>query len=161
MDTYHGRSLSTPLWTASSARSSFTEAPGRWILRSWISDLTEFSEVRAGILDGSFAADMELRWPVQGPEIIRRYTEADRHDDRARQASSPCWRPCLLASRPMDCPTPWAVRTPDRRCPPRLAPTSATPPKASRRPAAAQVRLERCLSLSSRPSSSLPSSSCC
>jgi hypothetical protein len=30
---------------------------------------TAFSEVRAGILDGSFAADLELRWPVQGPVI--------------------------------------------------------------------------------------------
>ena len=46
--------------------------------------MTEFSEVRAGIRDASFAADLELRWPVQGPETIRRYTEADRHDDRAQ-----------------------------------------------------------------------------
>ena len=44
--------------------------------------MTRFSEVRAGILDGSFAADLGLRWPAQGPEIIRRYTEADRHEDR-------------------------------------------------------------------------------
>ena len=46
--------------------------------------ITAFSEVRAAILDASFAADLELRWPVQGPEIIRRYTEADPYDDRAQ-----------------------------------------------------------------------------
>src|SRR5215217_838407 len=74
---------------AASGSSSWSRRQGYFHTSAWKGysanfAQTAFSEVRAGILDGLFAADLELRWPVQGSEIIRRSTEADRHDDRAQ-----------------------------------------------------------------------------
>jgi hypothetical protein len=93
--------------------------------------ITAFSEVRAAILVASFAADLELRWPVQGPEITRRYTEADRRDDHAQVRPIHPAGDHLSQLVAIDRPTSWAVRTPQSTAPSTASINSVTPHRIS------------------------------